>query len=323
MQVSQRCWGAYIASLPREEEEGMDKAAGKRILVIPYNRKIPKIRILTTQYKSLQGHRIKVRIDAWPVSSQYPQGHFVSVLGRTGDLETEIDTILTENGVTVSPFSQGILNELPSLSSCPSWRPDPEEVARRRDLRDILVMSIDPIGCEDVDDALSVRKLENGNLEVGVHIADVTHFVPVNSLTDQEARKRATTVYLADRRYDMLPPVLSSQLCSLLGSVERYAVSCIWEIHHTTFKVRRCWYGRTVIRSSYKLCYEHAQDIINGKTEAEMKMLIPELEQFSGAKLSEKFGEMKEALTWLSVIAKKWQNSRQREGALNLESTEV
>ena len=80
---------------------------------------------------------------------------------------------------------QGILNELPPLSSCPSWRPDPEEVARRRDLRDILVMSIDPIGCEDVDDALSVRKLENGNLEVGVHIADVTHFVPVNSLTDQ------------------------------------------------------------------------------------------------------------------------------------------
>ena len=84
----------------------------------------------------------------------------------------------------------------------------------------------------------------------------------------------------------MLPPVLSSQLCSLLGSVERYAVSCIWEIHNTMFKVRRCWYGRTVIRSSYKLCYEHAQDIINGKTEAEMKMLIPELKQFSGAKLS-------------------------------------
>ena len=100
-------------------------------------------------------------------------------------------------------------------------------------------------------------------------------------------------------------------------------MSCIWEIHHTTFKVRRCWYGRTVIRSQYKLSYEHAQDIINGSNEAEMKKVIPELGQFSGAKLSEKFGEMKEALTWLSVIAKKWQNSRQREGALNLESTEV
>ena len=85
--------------------------------------------------------------------------------------------------------------------------------------------------------------------QVGVHIADVTHFVPPDSLTDQEARRRATTVYLADRRYDMLPPVLSARLCSLLGGVERYAVSCVWEIHHQSYKVRRCWYGKTVIRS--------------------------------------------------------------------------
>ena len=97
----------------------------------------------------------------------------------------------------------------------------------------------------------------------------------------------------------------------------------MWEIHHTSFKVRRCWYGKTVIKSSYKLCYEHAQDIIDGKTEHEMKEVIPELRKYSGVQLSEKFGEMKEALNYLSVIAKKWQNSRQREGALNLESTEV
>ena len=146
----------------------MDKAAGKRILVIPYNRKIPKIRIMTSQYRSLQGHRILVRIDSWPVTSQYPQGHFVSVVGKMGDLETEIDTILAENDIQVSQFSQGILNELPSMESSETWSPDPEEVAKRRDLRDILVMSIDPIGCEDVDDALSVRKLDNGNFEVSV-----------------------------------------------------------------------------------------------------------------------------------------------------------
>ena len=77
----------------------------------------------------------------------------------------------------------------------------------------------------------------------------MTHFVPRGSLTDEEARLRATTVYLADRRYDMLPPVLSAQLCSLLGGVERYAVSCVWEIHHQSYKVRRCWYGKTIIRS--------------------------------------------------------------------------
>jgi len=321
--VMQRNWGDYIATLPKEEEDSMEKAAGKRILVYPYNRKIPKIRILTSQSKSLQGHRILVRIDAWPVNSQYPQGHFVKVMGKIGDLETEIDTILVENDIEVTPFSQGILNELPSYESSLNWVPDPEEIACRKDLRKILVMSIDPIGCEDVDDALSVRKLDNGNLEVGVHIADVTHFVPVNSLTDLEARKRATTVYLADRRYDMLPPVLSAQLCSLLGSVQRYAVSCIWEIHPKTFRVKNVWYGKTVIKSSYKLCYEHAQDILDGKSELEMKELIPELSKFSGKQLKEKFQEVKESLTYLSTIAKKWQNTRLKEGALNLESTEV
>jgi DIS3-like exonuclease 1 len=184
-------------------------------------------------------------------------------------------------------------------------------------------MSIDPIGCEDVDDAISVRRLDNGNLEVGVHIADVTHFVSPGSLTDLEARRRATTVYLADRRYDMLPPVLSAQLCSLLGGVERYAVSCIWELHPRTFAVKEVWYGRTVIKSSYKLCYEHAQDIINGKTALEMKEVVSELAGMQGEELSRKFGEVAEALELLSGVARAWQGARQREGALNLESTEV
>ena len=120
-------------------------------------------------------------------------------------------------------------------------------------MRDVLVMSFDPTGCEDVDDALSVRKLENGNLEVGVHIADVTHFVPVNSLTDQEARKRATTVYLADRRYDMLPPVLSSQLCSLLGSVERY------ELPSFGFFTMMILYPGTLCRVSGRFTTPHSR----------------------------------------------------------------
>ena len=99
--------------------------------------------------------------------------------------------------------------------------------------------------------------------------------------------------------------------------------SCIWEIHPKTFRVKNVWYGRTVIRSTYKLCYEHAQDIIDGKTELEMKEVIPELSKYSGKQLTEKFSEVKESLTYLSTIAKKWQNTRQKEGALNLESTEV
>merc|ERR1719319_2097259 len=150
-------------------------------------------------------------------------------------------------------------------------------------------MSIDPRGCEDVDDTLSVRRLDNGNIELGVHIADVTQFVKFNSLTDLEARKRATTVYMADRRYDMLPEVLSANLCSLLGGVERYSVSVIWELHPKTFCVKDVWYGRTVVRSSYKLCYEHAQDILDGKDAHEMKQLIPEFSTLEGAELEGKF----------------------------------
>lgn len=126
------------------------------------------------------------------------------------------------------------------------------------------MFSIDPRGCEDVDDTLSVRALDNGNLELGVHIADVTHFVAPHSYIDIEARSRATTYYLADRRYDMLPSILSADVCSLLGGVDRYAVSVMWELDKTSHEIKNVWYGRTIIRSAYKLFYEAAQELLDG-----------------------------------------------------------
>lgn len=164
---------------------------------------------------SPQDHRVVVRIDSWESTSQYPNGHTVRVLGRAGELETEIQTVLMENGIHLSPFSDaqvrtGISERITSCFSCRTascscsqlrempvsspkrpWRVDPAQVAARRDLREShLVFSIDPQGCEDVDDALSVRRLDGGPLELGVHIADVTHFVKEGSLTDVEARLR-------------------------------------------------------------------------------------------------------------------------------------
>ena len=130
-----------------------------------------------------------------------------------------------------------------------------------------------------MDDTLSIRPLTNGNVELGVHIADVTHFLRPGTLTDLEARRRATTVYLADRRYDMLPAVLSGDVCSLLGQVDRYAVSVLWELDPKSHEVISVWYGRTVIRSSFKLFYEAAQDVIDGvKTPREVQAAIPELQ---------------------------------------------
>ena len=253
--VLERNWGEYVATISKEEAKTVEKRAGRRILVYPYDYRIPKIRVLTSQAKRLITERIVVQIDNWPVNSQYPNGHFVRSLGKIGDLETELDGILLENNISISPFSQGILSEMPSSD----WKPSQEEISQRKDLREShMVMSIDPKGCEDVDDTLSLRKLTNGNLELGVHIADVTHFVPFNSLTDLEARRRATTVYLADRRYDMLPSVLSSNICSLIGGVDRFAVSVLWEIHPKTHEVNITVHKTDVINYPLGQTYNHA-----------------------------------------------------------------
>ncbi|KAL3312736.1 DIS3 mitotic control, partial [Cichlidogyrus casuarinus] len=202
--------------------------------------------------------------------------HYVRSLGPVGDLDTETQTILHEYNLGVRAFTQTILDELSPLSQVRPWRADPEECLKRRDLRspsdpgvqagrgeDFLIFSIDPPSCEDVDDALSVRMLGNGRIQLGVHIADVTHFVKPGSFVDLEARRRTTSVYMADRRFDMLPGILSGDICSLWSGRDRYAVSVIWELDASTCEVLDVWYGRTVIRSRYKMAYENAEKIHN------------------------------------------------------------
>ncbi|XP_023604144.1 DIS3-like exonuclease 1 isoform X2 [Myotis lucifugus] len=220
--ILQKNWRDYVVTFPSKEEVQSQGKNAQKILVTPWDYRIPKIRISTQQAEALQDFRVVVRIDSWESTSVYPNGHFVRVLGRIGDLEGEIATILVENNISVAPFSEAQMCEMPVNTPENPWKVSPEEERERRDLRKThLVFSIDPKGCEDVDDTLSVRTLNNGNLELGVHIADVTHFVAPNSYIDIEAKTRATTYYLADRRYDMLPSILSSDLCSLLGGVDR------------------------------------------------------------------------------------------------------
>ena len=181
-----------------------------------------------------------VRLDRWDTNSNYPCGHFVQSLGPIGDLETETQTILVEHGLAHRPFTDLQLNELKDLAAARgAWRVDPTEVKRRRDLRspeisgnpmsvDTLIFSIDPPGCQDVDDALSVKMLGGEGkqrIQLGVHIADVTHFVKAGGNLDAEARRRSTSVYLADRRYDMLPGILSGDICSLWSGVDRWVYS--------------------------------------------------------------------------------------------------
>ena len=329
--IIQRKWKSYPASFPRKEDSLT--AGQQRILVIPYDRCISKIRIATSQAASFIGRRIVVKIDNWPRNSKYPNGHFVRELGKIGDLDAELESILVEHDIydCTIPFSKGILNEMPKVQG--EWQPEVNEVKKRRDLRDVLIMSIDPQGCTDVDDTLSVNVLRNGNVELGVHIADVTHFLDGATLTDQEARRRATTVYLADRRYEMLPSILSSDLCSLLGGVDRYAVSVIAEVQlQPKYRVVKAWFGRTLIRSSYKMTYEAAQNVIDTPIDKwkemdgwdenweNLKKEVPEFNFCTNEEIRSKLKILRDNLMLLTKVAKKIQDYREEGGALKLES---
>ncbi|XP_019389391.1 PREDICTED: DIS3-like exonuclease 1 [Crocodylus porosus] len=320
--IIQKNWRDYVVTFPSKEESQTQGKNVQKILVTPWDYRIPKIRISTQQAEALQDCRVIVRIDTWESTSVYPNGHFVRVLGRIGDLEGEIAAILVENGISVAPFSEVQMSEMPVSTLENPWRVNPEEELKRVDLRDThLVFSIDPKGCEDVDDTLSVRTLANENLELGVHIADVTHFVPVNSYTDLEARARATTYYLADRRYDMLPSVLSADICSLLSGVDRYAVSVMWELDKTSYEIQRVWYNRTIIRSAYKLHYEAAQGLLDGDLSGVDEIL--ELKELDERTRQQKLNELVWAIGKLTDIARHVRAKRDSCGALELEGVEI
>ncbi|ORX46300.1 RNB-domain-containing protein [Hesseltinella vesiculosa] len=264
--VLNRNWRPYVATIQNDET-----GSGSFHLAIPLDPTIPKIRIRYQNSHLINNQRIVVRIDHWPVNSQYPNGHFVRSLGPIHQLDTEMSAILVEHGISVSQatkaFSEASIKEMPIDTPEQPWTPSNEQIARRRDLRSLTVFSIDPPNCQDIDDALSVETLNDGKLQLGVHIADVTYFVNENSKTDLEARARGTTVYLADRRFDMLPSVLSEKVCSLRHHVDRYAVSVLWTLD-ASLNVVDTWFGRTLIRSACEMEYEQAQELLNGQAKA-------------------------------------------------------
>ncbi|XP_033754703.1 exosome complex exonuclease RRP44-like [Pecten maximus] len=255
--IIKRNWRQYCGILrPSSVKEGT------RHIVVPAEKRIPKIRIETRQAADLITQRIVVAIDSWPRKSRYPQGHFVRKLGNIGDKETENEVLLLEHDVPHSNFSEAVLACLPKLP----WIITEEDYKRRRDLRDINICSVDPPGCTDIDDALHCRELANGNLEVGVHIADVSHFIRPGTAIDKEAAERGTTVYLTDRRIDMVPELLSSNLCSLRSNVERFAFSILWEVTHDA-EIVSTSFTKSVIKSKAAFTYAEAQMKIDDTTQ--------------------------------------------------------
>ncbi|KAJ7922940.1 hypothetical protein B0H13DRAFT_1980929 [Mycena leptocephala] len=274
------------------------------LLAHPTSTLLPRIRIRTRQGPALVNKKILVAIDAWASTSRYPDGHFVRVLGEVGGEDAEREGLMLEFGISYGAFGSAILGCLPPEGD--SWvvppKSDDDGVWKgREDLRELTICSIDPPACQDIDDALHARPLPNGNIEAGVHIADVSNFVHADTPMDTEAAARGTTVYLVDKRIDMLPALLGTNLCSLRPDVERLAFSAIWELTPEA-EIVNVRFTKSVIKSKAAFTYEEAQ----------LRKDDPNLQD-----------PLTTAIRLLNTLAQKLKAARMAAGALNLASPEV
>ena len=218
---------------------------------------IPKNKIGDAEH----GDVVLVTLEDWPKKADSPFGSVIKVLGKPGEHNTEIHAILAEYGL---PYDFPI--EVEAFANKMDTSITEEEIAKRRDMRDVLTFTIDPKDAKDFDDALSFQVLENGNYEIGVHIADVSHYVQEGTILDEEAYNRATSVYLVDRVVPMLPEVLSNFACSLRPHEEKYTFSAVFQLNNKA-EVLDAWFGRTVTYSDQRFAYEEAQSIIETKSD--------------------------------------------------------
>ena len=241
-----------------------------------------------------EGDKVVVKMTEWRSGEKNPTGEIISVLGVPGDHETEIHSILAEYGLPYS-FPEEVEREAQEIDQ----RILESEVEKRRDMRNICTFTIDPKDAKDFDDALSIQKLENGNWEIGVHIADVSHYVVPGTLLDEEAYERATSVYLVDRVVPMLPEVLSNQVCSLRPNEDKYTFSAVFELNENS-EVQNEWFGRTVTHSDRRFSYEEAQERIETQE-----------------------GDLTEEILVLDRLAKILRKRRIDDGAITFDRSEV
>jgi len=257
------------------------------------------------------GDKVVVEMEDWPEKADSPFGTIKQVLGKPGEHQTEMHAILAQYGLPhefpkeVEDFANGIDTTIRE-----------EEIKKRRDLRETLTFTIDPKDAKDFDDALSFKKLENGNFEIGIHIADVSHYLKPGTILDDEAYERATSVYLVDRVVPMLPEVLSNNACSLRPNEEKYTFSAVFEIDAKGHVIKE-WFGRTVTLSDERFAYEEAQHII--ETE---KGTIPQEISIREEEYSVKDGVVDAVLT-LNGLAKQMRVRRMKEGAISFDKVEV
>ncbi|WP_379967466.1 ribonuclease R [Epilithonimonas sp. UC225_85] len=240
------------------------------------------------------GDKVIVKMREWRPGSKNPEGEIVTVLGTPGDHETEIHSILAEYGLPYN-FEPEVEHDADQIDRSIN----DEEVAKRWDMRNICTFTIDPKDAKDFDDALSIQKLENGLWQIGVHIADVSHYVKPGTILDDEAYKRATSVYLVDRVVPMLPEVLSNDVCSLRPNEDKFTFSAVFELDEDA-KIHKQWFGRTVIHSDRRFSYEEAQERIETQE-----------------------GDLTAEILQLDKLAKILRAERIRNGAITFDRSEV
>jgi ribonuclease R len=293
-----RIEGRVIEILERTRDEfvGRVEISPRFAFVVPDFKKMHKdIFIHRDELMGAEhNEKVVVKLTEWRDGDKNPTGKVIRVLGKAGLHEVEIHSIMAEFGL---PFEypqepEAEANAIPEKISA-------KEIKKREDFRDVLTFTIDPADAKDFDDAISYRVLENGNLEVGVHIADVTHYVQPNTELEKEAYNRATSVYLVDRTIPMLPERLSNGLCSLRPNEDKLTFACIFEMNQEGHVLKHR-IGRTIIHSNRRYAYEEAQECIDTQS-----------------------GDYFEELTLLNEIAKKIRKKRFDHGAVNFETVEV
>lgn len=254
--------------------------------------------------------KVLVEITEWRKNSQSPNGIIKKVLGIEGEHNTEIHSILAEYGLPYD-FEKEIKDYANNIDTTINFK----EVSKRRDFRKELTFTIDPVDAKDFDDAISFKKLSKNSYEIGVHIADVSHYLQPNTILDNEAFNRATSVYLVDRVVPMLPEILSNKACSLRPNEEKYTFSAVFIIEKN--KVINEWFGKTIINSNYRFSYEEAQEIIETKNNIIRKEVSLNNKEYSVS------NNVKEAVLKLNEIASYMRKERMNSGAISFDKKEV
>ncbi len=274
--------------------------------------------------KAEDGDKVLVSLEDWPEKADSPNGKVLKVLGKPGEHNTEIHAILAEYGL---PYD--FPHEVEDYANKLDTSITKDEIAKRRDMRDVLTFTIDPKDAKDFDDALSFRILDNGLFEIGIHIADVSHYVQPDTVLDDEAYERATSVYLVDRVVPMLPEVLSNNACSLRPHEEKYTFSAVFQMNEKA-EVKNQWFGRTVTYSDARFAYEEAQAIIENNPNvmlssveaSQLNNTIPSEVSLTG-KEYQTTPEIAFATLKLNELAKIMRRKRMKSGAISFDKVEV